>query len=242
MNKKQRNILLPLLALASGIAGAQTVTTDFTNGDEGWFGPNGFTTGTTVEPTGGNGGAFMRTEFEDLGISIQNTSNSAFLGDYTQSQEVTVSVDLRVENMSDSTGQVSNPWVLELRDFDGAQDGFLWNSVWLVLDQVSAAGTGDWTTFSVTFDPTLTRAPDGWGGTGAFNDLGDPVLPSGVSFSDVLSGVDAIVFTTQQPGLEIPLTSYIIGVDNISITRVVPTPSALALLGLGGIVGTRRKR
>lgn len=242
MNFRDTALGLGVIALLAGNAGAQTVTTDFSNGAEGWVGPTGIGGATTIEPTGGNDGAFMRTVFNDFGITFRNNTNADFLGDYTTAQEVTLSIDVQVEFMNFFGQDVSRPWLVELRDFDSAQGGFPWTGAWFLFDNISQASTGDWTTFSVTFDPNSTELPDGWGGFGGETDLGEPILPDGVSFSDVLSGVDEIAFTTLQPGFFFGFTDHTVGIDNISITRTIPSPSALALLGLGGLVGTRRRR
>lgn len=235
-----------MLALTAGIAGAgvtTTTTTDFSNGAEGWTGPSGIGGATTIEPNGGNDGAFMRTQFNDFGVTFRNDSNADFLGDYTTAEEITISIDVQVEYLNFFGQDVSRPWLLELRDFDTAQGGYPWNSAWFLFDNISQANNSDWMTYSITFDPNSTDLPMGWGGYGAEDpDTFEPTLPDGVTFADVLSGVDEIAFTTLQPGFFFSFTDHTIGIDNISITRTVPTPSALALLGLSGLVGTRRRR
>jgi len=153
-----------------------------------------------------------------------------------------ISIAVRVESLTFFGQDVSRPWLVELRDTDSAHDGFLWSSVWFTFDEISQASTGGWTTFSVTFDPNSTELPDGWGGFGNSDDFDGPSLPDGITFRDVLADVDMLAFTTLQPGLFFGFTDHTVGIDNISITRVVPAPSALALLGLGRIVGTRRRR
>ena len=62
-----------------------------------------------------------------------------------------------------------------------------------------------------------------------------------MTFADVLANVDEIAFTTLQPGFFFTFDDYDVTLDNISITAT-PTPGALALLGLSGIAGTRRRR
>ena len=63
-----------------------------------------------------------------------------------------------------------------------------------------------------------------------------------MTFADVLSNVDEISFNTILPDFFFTFDDYDMTLDNISITRVVPAPAALALLGMGGLVGTRRRR
>ena len=230
-------------ALSAGAAMADTTTVDFENGAEGWTGPAGPGGATTIEATGGNDGAYMQTVFNNFGISFDNSTNSAFLGDYTASAEITISMDVRVDYLNFFGQDVSRPWLVELRDVDTAQGGYPYTSVWFLFDNISQAENSEWTTYSVTFDPNSTDLPAGWGGYGAEDpNTFEPILPDGVTFADVLSGVDEISFTTFQPGFFFGFTDHTIGVDNFSITRTVPAPSAMAFLGLGGIAGTRRRR
>jgi len=232
------------LALIAGTAAAgDTVTTTFDNGAEGWSGPGGPGGATNILPNGGNSGAHMQTVFNDFGVTFRNNSNSDFLGDYTASNEITISMDVQVSNLNFFGQDVSRPWLVQLVDFDGAQGGYPYNSVWFLFDNISEANNDGWSTYSVTFDPNATDLPAGWGGYGAEDpNTFEPTLPDGVSFSDVLAGVDEIQFTTLQPGFFFSFTDHTIGIDNLSITRSVPAPSAMALLALGGLVGTRRRR
>ncbi|MFG0246939.1 MAG: PEP-CTERM sorting domain-containing protein [Phycisphaerales bacterium JB052] len=233
-----------MLAFTAGITGAGvTTTTDFSNGAEGWTGPSGIGGATNIEGTGGNDGEYMRTVFNDFGVTFRNNSNADFLGDYTTAEEITISIDVQVEYLNFFGQDVSRPWLVELRDFDTAQGGYPWTSAWFLFDNISQAANSDWMTYSTTFDPNSTDLPAGWGGYGAEDpNTFEPTLPDGVTFADVLSGVDEIAFTTLQPGFFFSFTDHTIGIDNISITHTVPTPSALALLGLSGLVGTRRRR
>jgi hypothetical protein len=219
--------VLKAVVVASGTAAiADTTVTTFDKGaDDGWIGPNGsdgFGGSTTVVATGGNPAWNMRTVFNDFGIPYINVSNGAFLGDYTSADRITLSIDLKVENLRFFGTNVSRPWVVELRDVDGATGGYPWNSVWFKFAQISQSTHGSWTTFSVTFDPSSTSLPPGWRGTGAEDPVTyEPVLPAGVTFRDVLSGVDAIAFTTLQPGMFFGFTDHSFRIDNIRITREV---------------------
>jgi len=238
--------LITIVALSAGtaLAGVSTTTnTDFSSGANGWSGPSGPGGATTIVPNGGNDGEYMRTVFNDFGITFRNNTNADYLGDYTTADSITISIDVQVEYMNFFGQDVSRPWLVELRDFDTAQGGYPWTSAWFLFDNISQANNPGWTTYSVTFDPNSTDLPAGWGGYGAEDpNTFEPILPDGVTFADVLSGVDEMVFTTLQPGFFFGFTDHTVGIDNISITRTVPAPSALALIGLGGLVGTRRRR
>ncbi len=213
-----------LALMCSTLLADDTTTVTFSDGSQGWSGPNGndgFGGGTTIEPTGGNPGPYMHTVFNDFGVSYVNSTNNAFLGDYTTSSSITITLDIRVENLSFFGGDVSRPWLVELRDFDTAQGGYPWTSVWFLFDNISQANNDQWTNYSTgSFDPSAIELPAGWGGTGAEDPKTfEPMLPADVSFADVLSGVDVIVFTTLQPGHFFGFTDHTIGIDNISITR-----------------------
>jgi hypothetical protein len=211
---------LGLLGVACA-AQAQTTTVTFDAGAEGWVGPAGPGGSTGIVTTGGNPGANMRTVFNNFGISFANSSNPAFRGDFTTADSVTISIDVRVENISFFGSPVSRPWVLELRDTTNPPPGYGWKSVWFLFGPISQANSGTWRNFSVTFDPNATALPAGWGGYGAETPNAEPILPPGTTFRDVLAGVDAMAFTTLQPGFVFGFTDFTVRLDNIRVTRTV---------------------
>ena len=218
-------LALIVTATLGSLSHADTTVVSFAKGDaQGWFGPNGFDGfggGTWVVPSGGSPSWNMQTVFQDFGIPYTNFTNGAFLGDFTTSQSVTLKIDLRVENLKFFGTSVSRPWLVELRNSSLASGGYPWASVWHKFAQISTATHGQWTTFSVTFDPRATQLPPGWGGTGAEDPITyAPVLPAGVTFRDVLKGIDIIAFTTLEPGLFFGFTDHSFRIDNITITRV----------------------
>ncbi|MEM7227751.1 MAG: PEP-CTERM sorting domain-containing protein [Planctomycetota bacterium] len=233
-----------LLSTSTVLAGTTTTTIDFESGTGGWEGPQGIGGTTFVDATGGVGGsAGLRTQFNNFGITFDNSTNNAFIGDYTQYDEVTLSIDVKVDQIGTFL-PVARPWVVELRDYDSAQGGFPWTSVYLVLGAISQANNSDFVTYSTTItDPSSATLPAGWGGFGDEDpNTFEPILPAGVTFADVLSGVDEIAFTTIQPGFFFSFDDYDVTLDNISITTsAVPAPGALALLTTAA-VGTRRRR
>lgn len=226
MSRHLRRVLAAPLALPlaiAGIAAAQATTVTFDRGLGGWSGPQGPGGSTFIEASGGNPGANLRTIFNNFGITFANSSSPAFIGDFTAAESVTISIDLKVSQIGFFGQSVSRPWVLELRDFDGATGGYPWNSVWFLFGPISAATHGQWTTVSVTFDPRSASLPPGWRGSGAEDPATyEPTLPPGVTFAQVLSGVDAIAFTTLQPGMFFGFTDFDLRLDNISIARQIP--------------------
>lgn len=239
---------LMMIAIAAGASTALggvvgTTVVDFEDGTtQGWQGPAGPGGSSFIDPTAGvGGGAGYRTQFNNFGITFANSTNSAFVGDFSGFDEVTIGVDVRVDQIGTFL-PVSRPWLVELRSTTLAQGGYPWTSVYFVLDNISQANNADYQSYSVTFDPTSGMLPAGWGGYGAEDPMTfEPILPDGVTFADVLANVDEIAFTTLQPGFFFTFDDYDVTLDNISITAV-PTPGALSLLAFAGIAGTRRRR
>jgi len=229
---------------AASLAGVSTTVVDFEDGlTHGWEGPQGFGGATVIDNTAGvGGGAGYRTQFNDFGIPFTNNTNAAYLGDYTQYDEVTISFDLDINQIGFAGLGIHRPMVLELRNYDLGDPGYSWASAYYLFDWYSADSFNGFTNLSVTIDTTLTNLPAGWGGDGAFDpNTFEPVLPDGVTFADVLAGVDEIAITTLLPGFFFTNDDYDMTLDNITISTV-PSPTTLALIGLGGMVGTRRRR
>jgi len=232
------------IALVSGLcvvanAGITDTVITFDHGLEGFTSTGGFN---DILPNGGNDGAYYNSITESFGVEWQTTTNESFLGDYTQYDQVTLSIDVQVDQIQFFGQDATRSLVVELRNSRFAHSFFQYGSVFFELDSnLSAENNADWSTFSVTFDPNSTELPDGWRGYGGSDDADGPVLPDGATFADVLTNVDQFVFSTLVPVERYPFTNFDIAVDNISISTV-PAPSAFALLGLTGLVGTRRRR
>jgi len=209
----------------------------FDNGTEGWIGPQGPGGSTTVDPLGGNPGANLHTVFSDFGISFRNSTNAEFIGDYTQTPTVELSIDIKVQDISFFGTPVSRPWLVDLRDFDNPEPGFPWTSVWFKFADISLAQHGQWTTFSVLIEDTsAVDLPPGWGGTGAETPQAEPILPPNRTFTDVLAGIDEIAFTTFEPGFFFGETQFDMRLDNIAITTGGPAPPIPALTVWGMVV------
>lgn len=232
-----------LAVLGTGAsAGAFDTTTTFESGVEGWSGPSGSGGGTFVDPNGNPGNA-LRTVFNDFGVTFRNDSNPDFIRDLSSYNEVTFSVDVRVNSIFFFSQEVSRPWLVEFRDYDNGDSFYPYDSVWYLLTpELSQANNSDWTTFSVTFDATSTAVPGGWNGYGAEDpDTFEPILPDNRNFADIMSTYDELVLTTLQPGFFFGFTDHDLLLDNISL-RGVPTPGAATLLGAAGLVALRRRR
>ncbi len=233
------------LAFALAACAAPAVadhTTTFDNGTEGWS----ISGRETINPFGGNPGANLHGQLVDVfGADIRNNTNGAFLGDLSRYGQFELSIDIQVNSITYFGSEVPRDLVVELRDYDNA-NGYPWTSVWVNLGTLEAnsdRGVDGWQTFSVVIDdPYASDLPDGWGGYGDEDpNTYEPILPEGRTFASVIQSVDEIAFTTFVPGWFFGFTNFDIQVDNISI-RTIPAPSAVALLGAAGLVGTRRRR
>ncbi len=233
-------------AAAVSLAGVNTTVIDFEDGlTHNWTGPQGFGGGTAIDPTGGvGGGAGFRTQFNDFGIDFSNNARDAFTGDYTQYDQVTLSVDLKIDQIGPLEQGITRPFMVELRSFGLGDPGTPWASVYFLFDWVGDNSFNGFSTFSATIDTNATELPIGWGGNGSFDpDTFEPALPRGVTVADILANVDEVAFSTFLPGYFFTADQYDMTLDNITIsTFTVPAPSTLALIGFSGLVGTRRRR
>lgn len=226
-----------MIGLLASAASADTTVVDFSNGWQGFTGDGN----SVIHPSGGNPGAHAQTIHNNFGIEWSTQTNPAFTGDFSQYSSVTISIDVKVEQISFFGSPVSRNLILDLRSFSLAQGGYPWASAWYNLGTMS---TGmNWTTFSVTFDPNSPALPQGWGGSGAEDpNTFEPILPPGVTFADVLQNVEELSFTTYEPGWFYGFTDFNIRIDNIRIdVTPIPAPSALALLGLAATRSRRRR-
>jgi hypothetical protein len=244
MKMKQAYMVL-LMAFAAGSAAA--ATTDFSSGTQGWEGtqPADGIGGSGIDTTLGNGAPAYRTIINNFGITFANSTNAQFVRDYTATSSVTFGIDVLAQQVSYFGTDVTRDLVLELRDYDNASNGLPYTSVWTTIGTLDASA-GGWQHFSVTIgDTSATGLPSGWGGYGAEQADGSPVLPAGLTFAGVLAGVDEIAFTTYKPGYAYGFTDFDVAVDNISVSAV-PEPGTYAMmlagLGLVGTIARRRRR
>jgi hypothetical protein len=236
-----RTCLACIVSLAGASAAMADTTVTFDNGLEGWS----VSGRTDINATGGNPGANLNGElFDVFGADIRTDSNAAFIGDLTRYGSFELSVDVRVNSINMLGNEVPRDFVVEIRD-NTNNNGYPYTSVYYHLGTLSGtdANAGEWVTYSVIIDdPFAIGLPAGWGGTGAEDpNTFEPILEPGRTFTSVLQSADSLHFTTFVPGYFFGFTNFNIQVDNISI-RTIPAPSALAMLGLAGLAGTRRRR
>jgi hypothetical protein len=212
-------LALGALTATPALAGGGETVVTFDNGPEGFS----FQGVVQIDPAGGNPGANLHWDdfIDNFGMTLQNSSNPAFLGDLSRYGEVELALDVLVNYIHILGSPVRRQWVIELRDYDNPPAHHSYVSVWYDAGTLPADAEEGWVRFGVQFDPTQTELPEGWGGTGAEDpDTFEPILPEGRTFADVLSGVDEVVFTTFVPGYFYTFTNFNLQVDNITIRSI----------------------
>ncbi len=233
--------------LLAGVASAQVIDSQDFEGDS-KSGYGGWTVnGNQMIFGGGNPGQYMGIPYLDFwGVTLSNESpDSPVVGDYTAFGPVKFSVDVRVFALDNFWGDPLDPsWfpvVLQLHDFGDPNDYDDDVSVWYLGDALPQIADG-WTRLEFFVpDPTQDDLPPGWGGTGAENQFGEPILPPDRTWTSVLSSVDAVSITTMVPGYFYGANWWEVGFDNV-LVEVVPAPAPLALLGVAGLLSSRRRR
>ncbi len=234
------------LAFSAPALAVGSATVDFSSGSAGWEGPQGMGgwSGIIDEPWLGERRPSYYTQFSNFGITFSNTSNPAFVGDYTSSPSVTISLDVFAREVFFFSMQVTRDLVVELRDYDNTADGYPYVSVWFNLGTLDPSVQA-WQSWSVTIaDTSATTLPAGWGGYGAEDPVTyEPTLPAGRTFADVLAGMDEIVFTTYVPGMFYGETYFEVALDNITISAVPePATALMALVGVAALAGLGARR
>jgi hypothetical protein len=231
MTTSLRSALVLTLGLASfpamALAGSpNSALVTFSSGAQGWS-LNGWN---TITQSGGNPGAriFWNNFVDTFGMAARNSTNAAFIGDYTAKGPVTLSIDYKVTSISFFGTPVSRTLVAILYDddgFEGAPPAAVWTEVGTL------PGTGlPWTTFSAAVSDVLSaELPAGWNGAGAEDPVTfEPILPKGRTWTNVLQGVDRIEFTTLVPGFFYGFTNFNLSIDNVAIApQAVPCPADL---------------
>lgn len=222
-------------AAISGAASAAMTT--FSSGDEGWTG------NAEVDASVGAPAPGFHTLAETFGISWRNDSNAAFIGNYTASPSLTISLDVLTNAITYLDTEVSRGLFVKLTDFgnidDYADDATLFYRLGTLSSDISG-----WQHLSVTIaDTSVIDMPTGWGGV---DGDGNVALPAGRTFADVLAHVGQIEFTTYEPDYFYGFAIFDVVGDNFSVTSgaaAVPEPQSWAMLILGmGLMGVTMRR
>lgn len=243
---------MKLMAATAAVGAALTVSTTasagmtvvgFDNGDPSGFGGNAFFVGGDGNP-GGNAHHFNDAFGQELRTGGPgNPLNSAFVGNYGAVGSVTIGFDIRVDSLTDFIGnQIVRSIGIMLIDHD-TQGPNGSAGVFFDLGLIGANIQSDWTHLELTIDDTSAMdLPTGWVGFGDEDpNTFETVLPAGATFASILSGVDEFRISTFVPGFFFTNAFWDMRIDNVSISNI-PTPGALALMGMSGIACLRRRR
>jgi len=228
-----------LACASAAFAGGMTT---FDSGDDGWNGPTGIGGITFIDNTFGNPAPALRTQFNNFGITFRNNTNPDYIGDYTATSQVDISIDTYTTQLDFEGMSTPREFIVELRDYDNPPQPFPWVSVWASLGELNQDDPG-WDTWSVSIpDTSAADLPAGWGGFGAEDPITfEPTLPADRTFASVLAGVDELAFTTLVPGFDFIFSFYDVAIDNINVAQV-PEPSTATLLALCGLTALIRRR
>lgn len=251
---KRLTLCFALLATATGAALATpvngTTTVDFSKGLEGWDGTVNALPHAVIENSS-NGTPAIHTDATLQFAQYWTGDNQAFLGNYAAFKSVTLSMDVKVDSVTQLNGDpVQRDFVVELRDYDKPGANGPYSSVWFKLGAIGDGNTA-MQHFSVTFDPNANTLPAGWSGYGGQDANGNATLPTAQTFRRLLSDVDEVVFGTAVPGYFYNESQYKLWVDNIAISAgngvsaVPETDTGIMLmagLGMLGLLARRRQR
>ena len=216
--------LITTLAAAStaSTAGVTSFTEDFEGGANGWL-AGSFDPPQEIASGALDGSAFIRNNTDlnsagPFGLTVFrgqdgfDASGDAFVGDYIANGIDTVTFDFRHDAGQDLGIALR---VATANNFPA-----------FVVELADPVASSAWTTLSFDldfFNPLLTIEGQ----------------PTPQAFEDIMRNVGNLQISSDRPdGLDTPLPVNF-DVDNIAIT---PAPSSLAVLGLFGVAGTRRRR
>jgi hypothetical protein len=217
-------IIIPTIALfaSASFAGVTPFTETFESGANGWL-QGSFSAPTHVASGAMDGSAYISSSADlnsagPFGLTIFrgqddfDASGDAFVGNYLASGINQISFDFR-HNAGQDLG-------IALRVATS------FNFPAFAVELPAAIGSDEWTTLSFDlsfFNPLLTIE-------GA---------PTPQAFNEIMEAIGNIQVSADRPdGLTTPLVVDF-DLDNV---RITPTPSTLALLSIGGLGMTRRRR
>lgn len=213
----------------------------FDNGMEGWTGTTWVGGGSNyIDNTLGNDAPSFHVDYSDfaiISVMLSNDTDAGFIGDYTESPQVEISIDTyAIESLP-------RDLIVELRDYDNVPENYDHVSVWARIGSLNDQEDPGWNSYSITIEDTsATEMPDGWHGYGAEDpDTFEMILPEDRTFTDVLADVDEIMFTTDVPGETYIFSCYNVCFDNVAVTQV-PEPMSAMLLLVGGFAALIRRR
>ncbi len=239
MRQKHRFILsfAAIAGLAAAPAAAEIFAqTTFDNGFEGWgalFSADPSGLGDHIVDGGPDHGPAFRHIHRAWGVQFRNTTNQSFLGDYTRyGNNLTFSFDEKNVSTEFFGAWTGRSFHLQFtKNLDNGRAIIASYEFYRVMPEEG------WVSHSLDIDTTSTATPDGW--RLFYNNL-DPVTD--YTFADILRDVDKVELTNYHPDYAYPEGWFAVMFDNITISRAVPAPGVLALMGCAAAPMLRRRR
>jgi len=218
--------VLALAALATTAHAGQAVNgqvTNFKKGEAGWVGrvgPNG-SGETWVDDTMGKKLPSLHTQYADFlknSLRFYN-DNRAWKGDYSVVPSFSFSVDVNAITVQEGQGYITRDLMVYFLDFKNPPPGYDSIAVGTKIGTLEM-GQG-WQHWSITVpDTTSLTLPEGWVGAGATDDEGNPILPPGRTFAEVMSNVGEIAIQTVPQPNKLVLDYFDVAIDNPAISAV----------------------
>ncbi len=248
----QRNISRSLLVACGALVAALSQASFTETYDDGtdvgnWI----LTTNTlrerTIQPTGGNPGAYLEGQVSasiptwstastsyQPGFNDEFKRDSVFVGNWTAAEVTGLSADLDVLGVG--VWGPDRAITLHLMQMDDTGFGVNYEATWTTADLPDVPE--GWNHYDFAIDANGGTIPTDWVFT-----RGDGTPGTDAEWSTFLSKVDLVQIEYGKPGYFYPsLGVWTLGIDNIHLeTSPTPEPASLAALGLGAIILIRRR-
>ncbi len=216
MHSQRRRIFFSLAIAVTALSSCPAHNEGFENGsDDGdWHLSSNPNELLTIEPTGGNPGAYLHGTVDaavPTWYVALDTSSTHFLGNYAKAGVRGMSFDLNIF----SGLQVPDRAVtLDLKTTFGTGDFSKGVDAYYVGTDISKLPRG-WQTYSFPLDAQSQTIPEGWVVT-----LGDGRQGTDADWQALMRDVETIGLELGQPGYFYPTWIWDIGLDNVRIGRI----------------------
>jgi len=217
MHARFRRTASIVTVLVWTVAASQAAQTTFTENFEGGSNIGGWTFGNTafetIEPVGGNPGAFLRNDFLDTFAAQPRTTLgvvSPFVGDYRAAGVRFVGIDLAV--FSPGTTTAGRPLsVILFEDGGTPADSSDDCRAYRVGGHPTPMPNGNWARYRFRVPSSDATLPPGWQLQGCAG------LTDDEAWNRVVTGVDQLRFFTGDPALFFIFQVWDIGADNPTV-------------------------
>jgi len=186
----------------------------FSSGYEGWEG-DGIS---VVDYAAGNPLPSLALR-NDMWFAEFSTRSPAWMQVLKTGRRVVVSVDVHTRDILYLGAQVERPLQVEFRDYTTPNFPYPYTSVSATIGTIKRdPNPKRWNHLEIEIADTQTSAlPVGWTGFGAEDAQGNPVLPEGRTFANVLANATEIALTTKRPGYVSGFLQWDVSIDNVRV-------------------------